>query len=113
MPVRHVKCRSAEFELALFTAQSESLVDCYIFVELSWLTELRDGARQVSVNHVGRLNECVFVEIGTRLRFRVPARIQQWLARNQAAACVSGAEQILPATDSDGSTALIAVDARD
>src|SRR6266567_4759365 len=113
MPVRNVKGRSAELQFAFFTAQAESLADRQVFVQLRRLAELRNGTRQVPVNHVGRLNERGLIEVGTRLRPGVPVRVQQWLAQDQTAARTPRAEQILPATDSDGSAALVAVDARD
>src|SRR5258706_16246516 len=113
MPVGNVKGRSTELQLALFTAQAKSLADCQVFDQLRRLTEVRNGARQGPVNHVGRLKESGFIEIGAQEHLGVPVRVQQRLARNQAATRVPRAEQILPATDSDGSAALVAVNARD
>src|SRR6185369_7873825 len=109
MPVGKIEGGASEFQGLLFTPDVEGFADRQVFVQLHGLAKLRDGRGEVTVNHVGRLNKGVLIDIGTRRILRVPTRIQQGLARDQTAPSVAGAEEVLPATDSQRRAALVAL----
>src|SRR5438046_2174916 len=98
MPVGEIESRAAKFQRLLF-AEMEALADRQVFVQLHGLAKLRDGRREIAINQIRRLNECVLIDVRARRIFRIPARIQQRLAEDEAAARITCAEQILSATD--------------